>query len=673
MARRVLESNAAIRVSKTGTDVVTATNPNDLLFDSDYVGFGSFISGQVNVSAGVNKGGWRETEVSFSNPLSYVPLVMIQQTVDASTSKGFRYHEDITEIIQPGGDPIVGDSDSRTFDILLHETHMSKFRLLTSATGLVRYHIFYLNASNDVFSAGSVALSGLNWTSSATPSSSVATNDQTISGLTTGVEATLKFMSSVTVGSSSAYILRVRRTRGGTTVNYDFASGSTMVFVDVQNSDVISMALIILDATERNITITISNYSDGDTVIDTVGLHALFIDDTPASLNWTNVSGQSPQTSNSQTVTGINVPITLAVNFSPAYTGQFAVNGSYASYTAATSITFTANNNTAYTFGFQPTSDYSGTVTIVNQTDGNTTLDTFTVAVTVFVPDYIPDAINWANISGSTSASASHSVIGSNQTLGGINSAITINARVTPSSRNHQKYDQYGALVSGTGNFAIYAYENNTSVGSVTWTQAEGNTQKTITWSSVNADQIKFGTGVDVSDDGYGGSANAVALVSVQNGSNSDTELDTLTATISASYRPDVTPDNYNWNNINITGGTGGTAGNSNTITVSGLAIPVVLLFATTAGTSSFNGFGDVSVYKNGSLVGPIMTFDGGSYTPTDLAVSISNGDTIYLRLVTSGDGGFGAEETVTATIEIRNQTDNNVLYDTVFVSATWS
>jgi len=102
-------------------------------------------------------------------------------------------------------------------------------------------------------------------------------------------------------------------------------------------------------------------------------------DVTPDAINWADIGGVSPQSNAAQTFTGINTAIEITFS----YTGT---GTPFITATKNGSVPFTSGDSvesgdtlsfSVSTFG----ADATGTVTIVNASDSNTTLDTFAVNV----------------------------------------------------------------------------------------------------------------------------------------------------------------------------------------------------------------------------------------------------------------------------------------------------
>lgn len=122
-------------------------------------------------------------------------------------------------------------------------------------------------------------------------------------------------------------------------------------------------------------------------------------DKTPNAVNWTNISaGDSPPatngTTNTQTISGINVPIQLKVTWPSASSssGSFSVYVNSVLSTTADDTSLTTSNFTVVsgdTVYFEASlsdpvsATWNTTMTVVNVSGGNTTLDTFTTDLTI--------------------------------------------------------------------------------------------------------------------------------------------------------------------------------------------------------------------------------------------------------------------------------------------------
>lgn len=101
-------------------------------------------------------------------------------------------------------------------------------------------------------------------------------------------------------------------------------------------------------------------------------------DVTPDPITWPNCSGSIVASPPAQEITGINTPISLKIT----WTGGAAVTGSASSggSTNTNGGSFIANNLDSIHFIIVGAGT-SGTVTITNQSDGNTVIGTFTYVI----------------------------------------------------------------------------------------------------------------------------------------------------------------------------------------------------------------------------------------------------------------------------------------------------
>lgn len=117
---------------------------------------------------------------------------------------------------------------------------------------------------------------------------------------------------------------------------------------------------------------------------DFYGAAAYVPDVTPNAVNWTNLSGSYTNftniTTNTQTISGIDTTITL--NYSdniPVGTLAVFVNGVNPGGTGDFTV---SSGDTVYFRWTVPSGTQSGTVTIINKSDGDAVIDTFTITTT---------------------------------------------------------------------------------------------------------------------------------------------------------------------------------------------------------------------------------------------------------------------------------------------------
>jgi hypothetical protein len=101
-------------------------------------------------------------------------------------------------------------------------------------------------------------------------------------------------------------------------------------------------------------------------------------------VNWTDASGVGTADTNTQTISGINTQINLRVSCSGGALAnyQYSLNGgNWTALYFSEDETITVSNGD--TLRFSGTAAYGGTstFTVVNQSDGNATLDTFVISL----------------------------------------------------------------------------------------------------------------------------------------------------------------------------------------------------------------------------------------------------------------------------------------------------
>lgn len=111
-------------------------------------------------------------------------------------------------------------------------------------------------------------------------------------------------------------------------------------------------------------------------------------DQTPAAVNWANISGSVAASNANQTISGINVPIVLRATISSAAGGGSprvlgnSLTGAVCDLDNGEYFEVTVTNGQALHFTVIVDGARSCTVTITNQSDAGAVLDTFTVSMT---------------------------------------------------------------------------------------------------------------------------------------------------------------------------------------------------------------------------------------------------------------------------------------------------
>lgn len=106
------------------------------------------------------------------------------------------------------------------------------------------------------------------------------------------------------------------------------------------------------------------------------------VDVTPNAVNWNDVVSSVSATTNTVTITGINTAINLSISHTGYATGAFSVykNGTEFDLTNDNPYTLSVSNNDQVYFFYVGSGEESTvSVTVTNDSDGNTVLDTFTM------------------------------------------------------------------------------------------------------------------------------------------------------------------------------------------------------------------------------------------------------------------------------------------------------
>lgn len=297
----------------------------------------------------------------------------------------------------------------------------------------------------------------------------------------------------------------------------------------------------------------------------------------------------------------------LVVEMKPHSGGSWATVGEYPLPTTTRIEIFSVTSAASYDLrlSYRVRGVLSGNTLAIN----NVTAGTF--AGSGAGADVTPDAVNWANVSVTSSSPAS--VSNAAQTISGISTSIVLT--ITYTGSGVIKYGQNG--------------------GALTTISSGG----TITVSS--GDTLYFNASRT------GGAGTDSGTVTVTNTSDSSTVLDTFTysCTVSAS---DVTPDAVNWTNIAAHNPVAAVGSNANQ-TISGITAAITLRFEDDNSWSA-------DAYEYSKNNGAWTAFGLGTNT-----LSMSNGDTLKFRVTST--------TSLTGTISVYNDTDGAALLDTFFYS----
>lgn len=201
---------------------------------------------------------------------------------------------------------------------------------------------------------------------------SVATSAVAINGITSAIELAITFTGAGVI----AY-----RVNGG--VYIDLTSGDSF-FVSPTNT-VQFKATRTGSAGTNSGTVTVTNVTDSSTTLDTFTYSATVVSGvTPDAVNWANISGAVPVGNANQTFSGLSTAITLRFDFISGGTLLWYSknNASLVEITPGTTTVSVSNGDTLKFSAGTEGDALDGTVAVVNTSDGDTVLDTFTVYVT---------------------------------------------------------------------------------------------------------------------------------------------------------------------------------------------------------------------------------------------------------------------------------------------------
>jgi hypothetical protein len=441
MTNRIVFSANALRISKPGYDVLTETNPNNLIVDGTYAGLGMYQTGTVVVS------GNTKVTVAYSNPLGNIPFVMMQyaRTSDA-VGGGFYYESNTTSYIEdtipasrvyettPNSSVCIG------LDYYVSTSNLYIYNRDTSAR-TIRYVIFYSRMAQSVSGTYDSVPDTMNWTDfSGTSSATVAFggNAQTISGLGGPINLRVRVTSNLL--SNQSIKAKVNNTYAAT-----ISPGSSSASFTVQNGDVVSFAY--LGSAAFNSTVHVDNLTTGTNSIDTFNIIATAALDGQIETNWPNNSTTANSGGTSYlicdsvaTVATINQTVTLTLSANAALgvnevmqvykTGYNGGNYIAVITQGQTSTSFTVVNGDEVRFRHAKYASsaaknwtlYNSTIGAVSDTFNTTITDTYSAG-----PDSTPDSVNWTDLSEDITYGSAFPQAGTNtQTISGINVTVTI-------------------------------------------------------------------------------------------------------------------------------------------------------------------------------------------------------------------------------------------------------
>lgn len=342
-----------------------------------------------------------------------------------------------------------------------------------------------------------------------------------------------------------------------------------------------------------------------------------------------NDSTSGAYSTNGPNISGINQPITLrfkvtSVTSNLSTGAWFITNIQGSTHTNLTSgtamslnsfVDVVVTNGTNLTFKMNASTasgirSANGTITVYNMSDGEANLGSFNFSVTVDNDDnfnnadYVPNAVDWANISGSTDAVSFYSSNAA-RTISGINRTINIRATISNfSGSNVVNGSRLDIWVNGAKR------GDSTNIANGSWTDANVN----------NNDTVYFIAHLGANN--QTGAASASYTVTVTNITTGQV-LDTFTVNQTANLI-DYTPDALNLSTLSVsTNSEYGAASQSRTIT--GINRPITIRASVSSVSGNLSN-GGLYVQKNGVTIGTYIYWLAGSGSRED---SFVNGDTI--------------------------------------------
>jgi len=443
------------------------------------------------------------------------------------------------------GDVVSLDIDARTLSgIQTGSAAISVTNASTGGTSLATFVVAETVDADNNFNLADYTPAPLNWTNASFSTNaeygSAVTNTQTITGINRTVSLHIA-ASAIGENFLDGYVyVNVNGAYGSSSIHYAI-TGAGSFDLNVSKGDQI---FFYIDAnTDSGVrsgtaTLTISNNSDGGAVLDTFGFSGTVdadnnynvVDVAPDPISLGNIGFNTNDdygvAANAFTVSGINQPITLNIsasnvseNFDDGYL-YVNVNAPNAgnvhwAYSGAGSLGVNVVNGDVVTI-FVDARTLSGiqsgsaTINIANSSAGGAILSSFAFTGTVdadnnFNIDYVPDSLNWNDISFLTKEYYG-SAITKAVTVSGINRPVTLHIDVSNISENFS--DGY-----------LHVIKNGSSVGNVHYAYlGAGSVDVTVS----NGDQISFLMDAVTT----GGIQSGSATITISNSSSASTVLD---------------------------------------------------------------------------------------------------------------------------------------------------
>lgn len=476
-------------------------------------------------------------------------------------------------------------------------------------------------------------------------------------------------------GGAGPYTVKWERVSGSTTVVAYGSSTSTTFQTQVFNQQPSTTHTAIWRARVVSAT-NVVGYSPEVTFIHEAGAYS--VDLVPDAVSFSPITINSPEpdvawVGSARTITGINQPITLRVerysysgNLDGAmvdvvvrdaagvekFNSYFDAKGTGLAYLDVTvqngwsvgyyahAVTNSGRKSGSWQMVVWNLSNPGGAVQIssqpVNAVVDND--DNFNIP-----DDFVPNAVNWSNISGSTN-DASFFLANPEQTISGVNKPIVIRATITNVVKSSNIISNSRLDFQRDG---VYVHDTS-GIGNGFWTQA------TLTSGQVCRFIAHAGTSAGTGTLSY--------TVTVTNQSTGGTVLDTFTVnqTVDADNNhnvADYTPDATSWPNVswstNENSLYGAYAANGPTIT--GINQPIVLRFKFTSASSNTTWQNLEITNHAHTAYGVIENFVTNSY----IDVSVSNGSTFIVKCSCGTDSGI---RTAGGTVSVTNLTTGAAL-----------
>lgn len=495
MANRVLIDANNFKVSKPGVNVLTANN-SQLLIRNDATSLGSMQTGTVTpiiydsfIAYNLSRNFLLPYDPQIHplvNPTNFVPLMHVQRIDDSNSNiawGGGYYHEYSYEGIyveQIGGIETLQPGPTSPSSVGYWVVFISRdplnsvagggaeiingvddFQLRAYSNSTYRYNAFFTRTTDDDLppDVKDRTPNAIDFFDKINLTDSVATNDQTISGVDAGFFIEVQFSASLS-SANSERIIATRSSPGVTSTSFEATSGNSMVINVVPDC---TLNFLFEGTAAKVLDITLLNLNDSNTILDTfrLGVNTTSVTPFPA-LDWGNISNSGYGDNSNVTVAGTNVNITLNAELSATLQAgdYFAViiNNVMTTFKNTNSAAFVVSPDDSVRYAVYSANGYNGTITIKNTSDGNVILDTFTANISAnnTIPDTFPA---WNNLSGSSTSSTVVDTTNT-QVISGFSGSTTmyLNTNILPI---------FGGGGIGIYDFTVRVYSNGSLVATL--------------------------------------------------------------------------------------------------------------------------------------------------------------------------------------------------------------